>query len=118
MLAEGKPVFIIAAHYGLVGEITLYLPEAREAVAKRALVFCQTSLTPENQFYFWPGYQDRKGENAIYVRELDRDRTFDPPIPPELEQEFQSVTDLGVRNVLYYGRVLRPLQIYACRGLR
>jgi hypothetical protein len=28
------------------------------------------------------------------------------------------VTELGVSNVLYYRRVLWPLQIYACRGLR
>jgi hypothetical protein len=71
-----------------------------------------------NQFYFWPGYQDRKGQNAIFIRELERDRTDDPPVPPELQWQFESVTPMGVRNVLYHGRVLRPLQIYACRGLR
>jgi hypothetical protein len=103
LLADGKPVFIIADHYGLVGEISFYLPEAKEA---------------ENQFYFWLGYKDRKGQNAIFVRELARDRTGDPPAPPAMEQEFESVTLMGVRNVLYHGRVLRPLQIYACRGLR
>lgn len=118
LLADGKPVFIIADHYGLVGEISFYLPEAKEAVTKEPLVFYQTSPTPENQFYFWPGYKDRKGQNAIFVRELARDRTGDPPAPPALEQEFESVTLMGVRNVLYHGRVLRPLQIYACRGLR
>ena len=118
LLAEGKPVFIIAGHYGLVGTISLYLPEAKEVVTKEPLVYSQTSPTPENQFYYWPGYKDRKGQNAIYVRELDRDRTYDPPVPPALEQEFESVTLLGVRDVLYHGRVLRPLQLYACRGLR
>ena len=29
LLAEGKPVFIIGDHYGLVGEISFYLPEAK-----------------------------------------------------------------------------------------
>jgi hypothetical protein len=118
LLAEGKPAFIIADHYGLVGVISFYLPEAKAAVTTEPLVFYQTSATPKNQFYFWPGYEDRKGQNAIFVRELDRDRTSDPSVPPELEQEFESVTLLGVRDVLYHGRVLRPLQIYACRGLR
>ena len=118
LLAEGKPVFIITAHYGLVGEISFYLPEAKAVVTKEPLVFYQTSQTADNQFYFWPGYDDRKGQNAVFVRELDRRRQGDPPIPPELQQEFESVTDLGVRDVLYHGRVLRPLQIYACRGLR
>jgi hypothetical protein len=73
---------------------------------------------PSSQFYFWPGYTNRVGQNAIYVAELDRDRTFDPPIPADLEQQFESVTLLGVRDVLYFGRVIRPLQIFACRGLR
>ena len=118
LLAEGKPTFIIASDYGLAGEISFYLPEAKAAVAGEPLVFCETIGAPSNQFYFWPGYENRKGQNAVFVRELDRDRTFDPPIPPELTQEFESVTDLGVREVLYYGRVIRPLQIFACRGLR
>jgi hypothetical protein len=118
LLAEGKPVFIIADSYQLVGEVSFYLPEAKAVVTKEPLVFYQTSQTADNQFYFWPGYDDRKGQNAVFVRELDRRRQGDPPIPPELQREFESVTDLGVRDVLYHGRVLRPLQIYACRGLR
>jgi membrane-associated phospholipid phosphatase len=118
LLAEGKPTFIIASGYGLAGEISFYLPEAKATVTTEPLVFCQTNGPPSNQFYFWPGYKDRKGQNAVFLRELDRDRTFDPPVPPELEQEFESVTSLGVRDVLYHGRVIRPLQFYACRGLR
>jgi membrane-associated phospholipid phosphatase/4-amino-4-deoxy-L-arabinose transferase-like glycosyltransferase len=118
LLAEGKPTFIIAAGYGLTGEISFYLPEAKATVTKEPLVFCQTSGPPSNQFYYWPSYKDRRGQNAVFVRELDRDRTFDPEAPPELEREFESVTLLGVRDVLYHGRVLRPLQFYACRGLR
>ena len=118
LLTEGKPTFIIASGYGLAGEISFYLPEAKAAVTKEPLVYCDTSGPPSNQFYFWPSYKERHGQNAIFVRELDRDRTSDPSAPPELEQQFESVTSLGVRNVLYYGRVLRPLQLYACRGLR
>ena len=118
LLAEGKPVFIIADTYQTVGVISFYLPEAQAAVTTEPLVFFQTHPTPVNQLSFWPGYKNRKGQNAIFIRELDRDRTDDPPMPPELQQEFESVTALGVRNVLYHDRVLRPLQIYACRGLR
>ena len=118
LLAEGKPVFIIADTYQTVGVISFYLSEAQAAVTTEPLVFFQTHPTPVNQLSFWPGYKNRKGQNAIFIRELDRDRTDDPPMPPELQQEFESVTALGVRNVLYHDRVLRPLQIYACRGLR
>ena len=39
------------------------------------------------------------------------------PAPERLLGEFESVSDLGVTNVLYRGRdLLRPLQIFACRG--
>ena len=82
------------------------------------LVFYRTDSRAINQFYFWPGYENRKGQNAIFVRELDRDKPRPAPVPPEVEQQFESVTELGVTNVLYHRRVLWPLQIFACRGLR
>jgi hypothetical protein len=118
LLAEGKPVFIIANHYGLVGLVSFYLPEARAQVSDTPLVYFKTSPTPNNQFYFWPGYTQRKGENAIFVQELDRGNPQPQPPPPQIQAEFESVTDLGVRSVLYHGQLCRPIQVFACRGLR
>jgi membrane-associated phospholipid phosphatase/4-amino-4-deoxy-L-arabinose transferase-like glycosyltransferase len=119
LLAEGKPVFIIAGHYGLAGELSFYLPEAKAGVPGDPLVYCMTNGGPDNQFYFWPSYGGRQGQNALYVQELDRDRPLPKPPPPQLATEFQSVTHLGVRNVLYQDRyLLRPLEIFECRGLR
>jgi hypothetical protein len=118
LLAEGKPVFIIVNHYGIGGEISFYLPEAHANVEVNPLVFFLSSPFPRNQFYFWPGYRQRKGENAIFVNELNRDNPKPGPPPAQLEAEFDSVTDLGVRNVMYHGQLLRPLQFFACRGLR
>ena len=118
LLAEGKPVFIIGDHYGLVGEISFYLPEARAAVTGEPLVFYRTDVRTVNQLQFWPGYENRKGQNAIFVRELNRTSPRPRPIPAEVEQQFESVTELGVRDVMERGRVLLPLQIFACRGLR
>jgi len=119
VLTEGKPVFIIADHYGITGEISFYLPEAREKVKTDPIVYYHSSDQPENQFYFWPGYSNRKGENAVYVRELDRDAPTPFAAPERLQQEFDSVSDMGVTNVMYHGRfLLRPFQIFACRGLR
>ena len=118
LLAEGKPVFIIAGHYGLAGELSFYLPEAKAGVPDDPLVYCPTTDRPVNQFYFWPGYSLRQGQNAIFVCELDRYQPVRKPPPAPLEKEFLSVTELGVRNVLYQDRyVLRPLQIFECRGL-
>jgi 4-amino-4-deoxy-L-arabinose transferase-like glycosyltransferase/membrane-associated phospholipid phosphatase len=119
LLSEGKPVFIITDHYGIAGEISFYLPEAQARVKTNPLVYYQTSPVPENQFYFWPGYTQRKGENAIYVRELDRNDPSPFAAPGRLQQEFESVTDLGVTNVMYHSKfLLRPFQLFACRGVR
>ena len=119
LLAEGKPVFIITDHYGMAGQISFYLPEARARVRDTPLVYCRVGPVPDNQFFFWPSYGERKGENAIFVRELDRYNPEPLPAPPQLEKEFESVTDLGVRNVMYHDRfLLRPLQVFACRGLK
>lgn len=119
LLLEGKPVFIITDHYGLAGQISFYLPEARTNVQTDPLVFARSTDVPENQFYFLPGYKTRKGQNAIYVRELNRDDPTPPPPPERLLSEFDAVTSLGVTNVLYHGEyLLRPLQLFACRGLK
>jgi len=72
---EGKPAFIIGGHYGITGEMSFYLPEARTNIVDRPLVYFLSSDKPENQFYFWPGYREqRQGQNAIFVREM--------PLPP------------------------------------
>ncbi len=118
ILSEGKPVFIIADHYGIAGQISFYLPEAKTAVTQTPLVYCRSSPVPKNQFFFWPGYNMRKGENAVFVLELDRGVPNPKPAPKSLQDEFESVTDMGVRNVLYHGQLLRPLQFFACRNLK
>jgi hypothetical protein len=119
LLSEGKPVFIITDHYGMAGQVSFYLPEARASVRQTPLVYCRSSAVPENQFYFWPGYTPRKSENAIYVLQLSRENPQPSPIPGRLLGEFDSVEDWGVTNVLYHDRfVLHALQIFACRGVR
>ena len=119
LLSEGKPVFIITDHYGMAGQISFYLPEAKAAVTQTPLVYFRSTAVPENQFYFWPGYSERKGENAVFVRELDRSNPEPTKPPDSIVAEFDSVTDMGISNVLYHDRfLLRPLQFFACRGLK
>jgi membrane-associated phospholipid phosphatase len=118
LLAEGKPVFIITEDYEMAGILSFYLPEAKACVPDKALVYFRRSPTPINQFYYWPDYSDRKGQNAIFVRELDRVKVETKPAPPQILQEFDSVTDLGVREVMYHGQLCWPLQFFACRGLK
>jgi len=116
LLAQGKPVFIIGGHYRLAGEMSFYLPQINPTDAP--VVYCRTTAVPLDQFYFWPDYSSHKGENAIFVLELDRDDPKPRPPPPQLSREFDSVEDMGIREVLDHGRVLWRLQFFACRGLR
>ena len=114
----GPPVFIIGSHYGITAQTSFYIPEARRRVAagEEALVYYQSSAVPENQFYFWPHYTHRKGAYAIYVQ-LVKSRDKPGPPPERLVKEFASVTDLGTREVVASGRVVRTLQLFACRNL-
>lgn len=118
LLLEGKPVFIIGGHYGIASEVTFHLAEARQGLPDHPLVFFITSKIPQNQFYFWPGYEGRKGENAIYVQELDFVKVNHEEIPDQLRQEFESVHELGDTFVKYHGRPIRRIQLVECRGLR
>jgi hypothetical protein len=139
LLLEGKPVFVIGTHYGITGELSFYLPEARTNVTTQPLVYCISSDHPVNQFYFWPGYREqRPGQNAILVREAgmpklvpgwffkwlhgEKDLLRNPPEakppPDRLLREFESVTDLGIHEVYYRDRVFHYLQLYECRNLR
>jgi membrane-associated phospholipid phosphatase len=71
LLAEGKPVFVIGAHYGTTGLLSFYMPEARTNIVADPLVYYISSTNAVNQFYFWPGYKDnRTSQNAIFVKEL------------------------------------------------
>lgn len=122
LAAEGKPTFVIGGHYGIVGQTSFYLPEAREGAQQRQpLIYYQSSKKPENQLYFWPEYQyvnHRKGQNAIYVREVSLKRPENSPPPAFLKAEFESVEDWGQHDVLYRGRVFHRYQFYACRDLK
>jgi 4-amino-4-deoxy-L-arabinose transferase-like glycosyltransferase/membrane-associated phospholipid phosphatase len=114
---EQKPVFIITTHYTYAGQISFYLPEARERVRDEPFVYCRTSTTPRNQLFFWPGYTGRKGQNAIFVQEIDPKKIKGTP-PPQLEAEFESVIPLERRDIKRHGQVFRSLQLYACKNLR
>ena len=141
LLADGKPVFIIGAHYGTTGHLSFYIPEARTNVADQShLSIARLSDEAKNQFYFWPGYKgNRTGDNAIYVKELgtpklkkdwpslwlkgtpmDDLRREEPKTgsaPDFLTQEFESVKDLGAFQIYYRGRVFHTIQLFECRNL-
>jgi 4-amino-4-deoxy-L-arabinose transferase-like glycosyltransferase len=140
--ADGAPAFVIVHHYGLTGLLTFYWPEARPSASRMPLVYSLLGAAPENQFYFWPEYRYknfRRGQNAVFVVELGAPRystkawfdsllrgSPDPqpfaPTPEKcpqgLQDDFDSVQDLGVTPIYYHGRIYRWLQLFECRRLR
>jgi hypothetical protein len=134
---NGRLPFVICEHYGFTSEITFYLPEAKRAVNGDPVVFFETSPLPVNQFYFWPNYLHRTGQNALFVREIEKPR-FRPgwfsrwwnhdqdlylpavpsPAPPrEVCQHFSSCVDLGVQEVALDAGIIRRIQLFACENL-
>jgi 4-amino-4-deoxy-L-arabinose transferase-like glycosyltransferase/membrane-associated phospholipid phosphatase len=110
--AAGKPFFVVADHYGLTSLLTFYTPSAKKNID--AQIFVVTTDVPHNQFYFWPNYLSRAGENALFVQRADSQTDF----PPELTKQFESIEDLGFREILYRGQVFHHVSLYACRNLR
>jgi membrane-associated phospholipid phosphatase len=112
---EGKPVFVVAGHYGTTSLLSFYMPEAKAAATRTPLVYCRHLKQPKTQFFFWPSYiNTRQGENAIYVIEKDKPATP----PPDVIKSFESVTEVGRFPVKHRGRTLHTVQIFACRNLR
>jgi membrane-associated phospholipid phosphatase len=134
---DGKPAFIIGDHYGITGEMSFYLPAARKQIQGDPFVFYRSGSHPRNQFYFWPGYESRKGQNAIYVEQIDlpdldkgwiwkwlrgeKDlpvkKEKPPRVPPEISNQFESVTDLGATKIFYDKKLFRQVQLFECRNL-
>lgn len=113
--ADGSRWFLIGEHYGTTSLLAFYLPGSRSASAHERPVFFRSSNVPLNQFYFWPGYRDRKGWNAVFVQQVKEEAQAPPA---SIVEEFESVTDLGVRELAYRGRVLHRVQLFACRKLK
>ncbi|MBU6408978.1 MAG: glycosyltransferase family 39 protein [Verrucomicrobia bacterium] len=141
LAARGKPAFILCGHYGITGLYSFYIPRARKTVTgAEPLVYVMESDRPENQFYFWPQYdyrRTRKGQNAIFVSEanlyklqgdwlwqwvahrpLQRSMPAPVSLPHHIAAQFQSVTDLGERDVRVKGRVCHRIHLWACYDLK
>ena len=116
--AEGKPVFVIADHYGRAAQVTFYLPEAREAFPRDPFVYELDTGIAHSQLAFWPGYRARKGQNAIFILEGSDDPDDKPVLPPELVAQFESIAPLEPIHTMYRGREMYVYHAYACRNLK
>jgi membrane-associated phospholipid phosphatase len=135
--------FIIADDYGSTGLYTFYSPKARRAaVSEMPLVYSFLKGAPVNQYYLWDSYDYRKhrvGQNALFVDHVEyyklergwfwkwlkrepvkyRDPAPAYSLPKAYADQFESVTNLGIREVrLNDGRVFHRVQLYGCYHLK
>lgn len=142
LAAQGTPAFVIGDDYAITSECAFYSPPARKAIALKLqpLIYCADADAPANQFYFWPEYnyrQKRQGQNAIYVVDIGPGKlepgsignwlrhepvSVMPPEPmsppPRMVDEFERVSDLGVREITYKDRVFHRIHLWACYHLK
>ena len=135
--------FIIADHYGTTGLYSFYSPPARAAAATSTpLVYCIDTDKPENQIQMWDEYNyraHRHGQNALFVVRVEYyplesgwiwkwfkhepiqygNLPLPRPVPARIAAEFESVTNLGVREIqIKDGRVFQRVQIFGCCRLK
>ena len=115
LLKEGRPVVVVADHYGWAGELSFYMDGPGPVQSGNPTVTVLESEHPINQIWFWPEYRysGRPGITVLHVHPEHRS-----PPPESWFSRFESVTDLGVREVEYRGRVFHRLHMYACRNQR
>lgn len=115
LLKEGRPVLVVADHYGWAGQLSFYLDGPGPVASRTPTVSVLESDRPRNQIWFWPEYRysGRPGLTVLYVHPEGR-----TGLPTGWESRFESITDLGVREVDYRGRIFHRLHFYACRNQR
>jgi membrane-associated phospholipid phosphatase len=110
--AKSGAQFVICGHYGSTSLATFYTPETRQAPAAHDSIYVVATDRPQNQYYFWPNYLNRSGEDALLVLRAGW------AVPEEIKAQFESIESLGQRPVLYRGREFHQLEFYHCRNLR
>ncbi|MSU33760.1 MAG: phosphatase PAP2 family protein [Pedosphaera sp.] len=123
LVSEGRATFVIADHYGRTGLLSFYLPGLRRQAQHNPEVYAISSDKPKNQFWFWPGYSQRKGQSAVFML---ADSLNPQKVGPaaqaradaaltRLRDEFGSVDLLGPFEATFKGRVFHRFQLFACR---
>ena len=133
----GERLFLIADARDRASEIAFYLQDKKVEGAGHPPVYIVEAQDIQNQFSFWPRYDefvDTKpgeprpdteaategsainrfvGRSAFFVHE-----GFGTRLPHNIVAGFQSVTPIAAVEVWRYGRLLRHWQVFLCRGYR
>ena len=128
----GKKVFLIADRYGTAAALSFYLPHPRIEGPGHPPVYAPESQVPENQFYFWPKYDEfvtrdkPAGEDQGYYSEesgvnpfMGRDALYltdrEQRNPSSsVENGFRSHQLVALFQIQRRGLPLRTIRVFAC----
>jgi hypothetical protein len=133
----GQPVFLIADERDRAAELAFYLPNRRVEGPGHPPVYIPESQDMQNQFSFWPRYDEFvplppnaardpnevyteeegvnlfTGRTALYLQEGKKERP-----PRNIRAAFGRTEQIATIEVRAGGRLLRELQVYACYDYR
>lgn len=133
---HGQPVFLIANKYGTAASLAFYLPEKRTEAPGHPPLYVPESPVPENQYYFWPRYDENVAppagvlpQDAYYTEELGynpflgrtalyiTDRAEERP-PSMIKRGFERVEMIACIDFKRRELPLRQLRVFACYNYR
>jgi hypothetical protein len=82
--ASGKPVFLIANKYGTAASLGFYFKDPRPEAPGHPPVYVPESAWPDNQFYFWPRYDELVDFTDVARERLRPAMNLDPAVRAEL----------------------------------
>ncbi len=133
---SGKPAFLIGSSYQAAACVSFYLTDKRIEGPGHPPVYCPESQMIENQFSFWPRYDEFVtlppgvqrpdtyyteeegvnlfvGRNALYIADNNDDRP-----PTAIRSGFERVEPLVFFEVQRRGQALRRVHVFACYNYR
>ncbi len=135
--AQGQPAFLIANNYGSAASLAFYLADPRVEGPGHPPLYVPESAAPENQFFFWPRYDENEqlapgtvpkgdeyyteeggfnrfiGRSALYIT----DRAEEKP-PSSIKRGFERVEMIRCIDFQRRGLPLRQLRVFACYNYR
>jgi len=111
---HGQPVFLVANKYGTAASVAYYLPHPRPAAPGHPPIYVPESAWPDNQFYFWPRYDELVDYKDAAQEKLRPSTNLDPSIRTELTAALKALpTDDAIPSEEVRVRFLRALKAAA-----
>ena len=135
--AAGEKFFLIADQRDRASEISFYLRDKRITAPGHPACYLVESQAIENQFSFWPRYDEFVGQASIASTPADQTYTEEKGVNLFTGQSALFVQDAGHKNpphniraafasaervaniaVRRFGKVVRNWDVYLCRNYR